>query len=152
MIKEAESFLEVLQIVPHEVESREKHPHPTSVPLRDYLMVVDCIMNKKPFLIKKDFKVFMSYSDEGELNGYLLATLTLTKIKSINEVRLIKAWYDPEKTPEVMKELYDTAVEWAKEHGIKTLKCEADWNDKLIEAMEKNWAFQKCTALMQRRI
>jgi len=36
--------------------------------------------------------------------------------------------------------------------GIKTLKCEADWNDKLIETMENNWAFQKCTAVMTRRI
>jgi hypothetical protein len=48
--------------------------------------------------------------------------------------------------------LHDKAVEWAKEHGIKTLKCEADWNDKLIEAMENNWAFSKCTAIMSRRI
>ena len=152
MIKEAESFLEVLQIVPHEVESREKHPHPTSIPLKDYLMVLDCVMNKKPFLLKKDMKVFMSYTDEGEMNGYLIAILTLTKIKSMNEVRLVKAWYDSEESPGVMKELHDTAVEWAKENGIKTLKCEADWNDKLIETMEDNWAFQKCTALMTRRI
>ena len=119
MIKEAESFLEVLQIVPHEVESREKHPHPTSIPLRDYLMVLDCVMNKKPFIMKKDMKIFMSYSDEGELNGYLIATLTLTKIKSAQRSKIVKAWYDSEENPEVMRELYDTAVEWAKEHGIK---------------------------------
>lgn len=152
MIKEAESFLEVLQIVPHEVESREKHPHPTAVPIKDYLMVLDCIMNKKQLLLKKDMKIWMSYSDEGELNGYLIAMLTLTKIKSLNEVRLIKAWYDSKENPDVMRELHDKAVEWAKEYGIKTLKCEADWNDKLIEAMENNWAFSKCTAIMSRRI
>lgn len=151
MIKEAESFQEILGIVPHEVESREKHPHPTSVPLKDYLMVLDCIMNKKPFLLKKDFKAFMSYTDEGELNGYLMCLLTLTKIKSLNEVRLIKAWYDHD-YPEVIEELFDTACDWAREHGIKTIKAELDWHDKLIETVEKKWAFGKCTAIMQRRI
>ena len=151
MIKEVTDFAEVLQIVPKEVESRSRYPHEQSVPLKDYLMVLDCIMNQKPFILKKDFRIWFSYTDEGMLNGYLMALLTITKIRSLNEVRLVKGWYDHD-YPGVEIELFDKAVEWARVHKIKLLKVELDWHDKLVDTMETKWAFDKSTAILSKKI
>lgn len=147
-IEEIMDFSRVLEIVPHEIESRKKFETDSYIPLRDFLYIVNAVMNHGQLIIRKDYKIVFAY-EEDILVGYAFILLTLSSLKSLSEVRFVRAWSDSD---DVKKAIYEVGVQWARDNKIRKVKIEADPSPKFVEAMKKNYEMKEEAVILGRRL
>lgn len=145
MIKEARGFGDILDIIPIERDEKLKHPNPHSMPVEDYMHAMECLLSGKSHLDKRMLKVFLSHGEDGGLDGYLFCYIATSKIPSFNELRIIKGWQKD--GSDSMVGLFNHTLSVARSYGVKALRIDSLWDEKLIESLERKYKVVKtgCT-------
>lgn len=139
---------EILKLVPIEVGIAKKENQRFSMPIKDKLEWIMCMVNHEPMILKYEFRVLIVYNDEDQVIGYAIASLTVSKIKYFNQLKVYRIWYDHH-YPEAIKMLDDEAKRWAKENKVHVMTSEAD---RRLKAWKRKWKFEPVSVNMERRL
>lgn len=147
-IESVTDMTEILKLVPIEMSMAKKEPELGAMPLRDRLLWIDCMLNKKPLMTLYDFKVLMVYGDDEKVIGFMVLSILKSHIKYFDEIRIYRSWYN-HKFPKARDEVWKLVQDLAKEHKINKIKCEVNRGQK---AIERKWDFETISVNMERRV
>lgn len=148
MIQEITDIKDVLDIIP--IESMIIHDEPSlgSMCIRDKLTWMDCMMNKKPFIVKYDFRILTDRNEEGKVIAFAVISLLKTTIKYFDEVRIYRV-YCEDGHPEIIKEFLGIIEKWAKDNKINVIRAEAN---KMLNLFKRKYKMIPVSVNMERRL
>ena len=139
---------EIIKLVPIEVQIAKKESSRGAMPIKDKIEWIRCMVNGEPIITKHEFRVVGVYNDDSEIIGYAIASLTVSKIKYFNELRVYRIWYDYH-YPEAIQMLQEEAKRWAKENKVHVMRSEVD---RRLKAWKRAWNMEPVSVNMERRI
>jgi hypothetical protein len=148
-MREITSMEDVLRLVPIEVEIMGRDGSDNQMPLKDKLTWLDAMLNHKRLAMAQDFKILVWEDGNGKIDAYLILSALKSSLKYFSEIRMYRAWRNPEK-PELAQEMWDATVLWAKANRIDKIKAEADLT--LPDVLIEKYGFKPASVNVERRL
>ena len=137
---------EIMKLLPIEQEIMKKEPEAGKMSLRDKLLWLDCLVNKKPFVEFNDGGI-MGWYDGEKLIGYMILSATKGKIKYFDTLRIYRVWHDP--NYDIANEMENYMVSLAKSLKIHSITSEAN---RRIRAFQRKYQMQPVSVNMERKV
>ena len=137
---------EIMKLLPIEQEIMKKEPETGKMSLRDKLLWLDCLVNKKPFVEFNDGGI-MGWYDGDKLIGYMILSATKAKIKYFDTLRIYRVWHDP--NYDISNEMENYMVSLAKSLKIHSITSEAN---RRIRAFQRKYQMQPVSVNMERKV
>lgn len=143
-VKRTTDMNDILRVVPIEVKLREKEK--TNVRTKDFLVFVQSQLQNPYFY----FIIVFEDKSERDIVGYIALFVITTKIMDMQQVNVMRVYYDPKYRKTNIKKLgWDIVEAVAKEHGIKTVCAEVQRCEK---AFMRTFGFKKRSTVLERRV
>ena len=137
---------EIMKLLPIEQAIMEKEPEAGKMQLRDKLLWLDCLVNKKPFIEFNDGGV-MGWYDGEKIVGYMIISITKAKIKYFDCLRVYRIWHDPHY--DISKEMEDYLLGVAKKMKVHSITSEAN---RRLRAFQRKYQMQPISVNMERKV
>ena len=136
---------EIMKLLPIEQAIMAREPEAGKMPLRDKLLWLDCLVNKKPFA-ETDGGV-MAWYDGDKVVGYMILSCTKSKIKYFDAIHVYRVWHDPDY--DIANEVEEYLIGLAKNMKVHTIRSEAN---RRLRAFQRKYHMQPISVNLERKV